>query len=87
MYLDNILDYLIWDKHLFLTACKPLILLGFFKPYNYTPTKSPLKSMISEGFSLFIAAQNVGKISCIRCFLVIYDMWSYNKSTDDLIRK
>ena len=50
MCLDNILDYLIWDKNLLLTVCKPLILLGFHKSYNYTPTirKSPQTCMKSS---------------------------------------
>lgn len=48
MCLDNILDYLIWDKNLLLTVCKPLILLGFYKSYNYIPTrrKSPHMSIL-----------------------------------------
>jgi len=32
--------YVILRKTLKLKTCKPLILLGLFKPHNYTPTKT-----------------------------------------------
>ena len=49
------------DEYLLPTTSKPLIYLCFLRSYNYTPTKIPLKSMISEGFSysLSIAAQTL----------------------------
>ena len=34
------------------TACKPLILLRFFKSYHYTPTKGPLEFSLQRAFAL-----------------------------------
>lgn len=42
------------DEYLLPTTSKPLIYLCFLRSYNYTPTKKPLKSLISEVFCYFI---------------------------------
>mgnify|MGYP006979807757 CR=1 FL=1 len=73
MCLDNILDYLIWDKNLLLTVCKPLILLGFYKSYNYIPTrrKSPhMSKMLICGLSSCPALKRGPHRFCVSTTLV-----------------